>query len=51
MMTVNSKLVSGFLPVIAVFRVRDGQILSYRDYINPLPLLEALASITGGVRA
>ncbi|MEU7799898.1 nuclear transport factor 2 family protein [Micromonospora arborensis] len=37
--------------VIAVFRIRDGQILSYRDYINPLPLLEALASITGGVRA
>jgi ketosteroid isomerase-like protein len=32
--------------VIAVFRVRDGQILSYRDYINPLPLVEALASVT-----
>jgi ketosteroid isomerase-like protein len=32
--------------VIAVFRVRDGQILSYRDYINPLPLAAALASIT-----
>ncbi len=29
--------------VIAVFRVRDGQILAYRDYINPLPLVEALA--------
>ena len=28
-------------PVIAVFRVRDGRIQSYRDYINPLPLLEA----------
>jgi ketosteroid isomerase-like protein len=28
--------------VIAVFRVRDGQVLSYRDYINPLPLMEAL---------
>ena len=26
--------------VIAVFRVRDGQILSYRDYINPLPLMD-----------
>ncbi|MEE6261605.1 nuclear transport factor 2 family protein [Plantactinospora sonchi] len=33
--------------VIAVFRVRDGQVLSYRDYINPIPLVEALASITG----
>jgi len=31
--------------VIAVFRVRNGQILSYRDYINPLPLAEALASV------
>jgi hypothetical protein len=31
---------------IAVFRVHDGQIVSYRDYINPLPLMEALASIT-----
>jgi hypothetical protein len=27
--------------VIAVFRVRDGRILSYRDYIDPLPLIEA----------
>jgi len=33
--------------VIAVFRVRNGQILSYRDYINPLPLAEALASVRG----
>jgi ketosteroid isomerase-like protein len=32
--------------VIAVFRVRNGQVLSYRDYINPLPLAEALASAT-----
>jgi ketosteroid isomerase-like protein len=32
--------------VIAVFRVRNGQILSYRDYINPLPLVEALAGAT-----
>ncbi|MEU8209541.1 nuclear transport factor 2 family protein [Micromonospora sp. NPDC049044] len=32
--------------VIAVIRVRDGQVLSYRDYVNPLPLVEALASIT-----
>jgi hypothetical protein len=30
--------------VIAVFRVRDGQVLSYRDYINPLPLVEAFAT-------
>ena len=30
--------------VIAVFRVRDGQIVSYRDYINPLPLMEALTA-------
>jgi ketosteroid isomerase-like protein len=28
--------------VIAVFRVRDGLVVSYRDYINPLPLLEAV---------
>jgi uncharacterized protein len=27
--------------VIAVFRVRDGRVLSYRDYINPLPLIQA----------
>jgi ketosteroid isomerase-like protein len=32
--------------VIAVFRVRNGQVLSCRDYINPLPLAEALASVT-----
>ncbi|BCY10865.1 nuclear transport factor 2 family protein [Actinoplanes sp. L3-i22] len=31
--------------IIAVFRVRAGLIVSYRDYINPLPLAEALASI------
>ena len=30
--------------VIAVFRIRDGQVLSYRDYINPLPLMEAYGS-------
>ncbi|MEU8083957.1 nuclear transport factor 2 family protein [Micromonospora sp. NPDC049101] len=39
--------------VIAVIRVRNGQIMSYRDYINPLPLVEAMASVTapptGGV--
>ncbi|AGZ44691.1 nuclear transport factor 2 family protein [Actinoplanes friuliensis] len=33
--------------VIAVFRVRDGQVLSCRDYLNPLPLLEALAGAQG----
>ena len=37
--------------VIAVFRVQNGQILSYRDYINPLPLVEALASLTGATQA
>lgn len=31
--------------VIAVFRVHDGQIRSYRDYVNPLPLMEALPLI------
>jgi uncharacterized protein len=30
---------------IAVFRIHNGQIQSYRDYINPLPVIEALASI------
>ncbi|MEV6926871.1 nuclear transport factor 2 family protein [Dactylosporangium sp. NPDC051485] len=28
--------------VIAVLRVRDGLVISYRDYINPLPLMAAL---------
>jgi ketosteroid isomerase-like protein len=37
--------------VIAVFRVQNGQVQSYRDYINPLPLMEALASITGTTKA
>jgi ketosteroid isomerase-like protein len=32
--------------VIAVIRVRNGQILSYRDYVNPLPLAAALAGVT-----
>ncbi|MEU1753876.1 hypothetical protein ABZ436_14580 [Micromonospora matsumotoense] len=31
--------------VIAVFRVRSGQVVSCRDYINPLPLLEVFASL------
>jgi ketosteroid isomerase-like protein len=29
--------------VIAVLRVRNDLVLSYRDYLNPLPLAEALA--------
>ena len=33
--------------VIAVLRVRDGLVLSYRDYINPLPLADALAGVRG----
>jgi hypothetical protein len=35
--------------VIAVFRVQNGLIVSYRDYINPLPLAEALASATADI--
>ena len=31
--------------VIAVFRVQNGHIASYRDYINPLPLIEARAGL------
>ncbi|MFI5908990.1 nuclear transport factor 2 family protein [Dactylosporangium sp. NPDC051541] len=30
--------------VIAVIRVRDGLVVSYRDYINPLPLMAVLAA-------
>jgi ketosteroid isomerase-like protein len=30
--------------IIAVFRIRDGLVVSYRDYLNPLVLAEALAS-------
>ena len=33
--------------VIAVFRVRNDLVLSYRDYLNPLPLAEALAARAG----
>jgi ketosteroid isomerase-like protein len=36
--------------VIAVIRVRDGLILSYRDYINPLPVAEARAGIAGATQ-
>jgi len=31
--------------IIAVLRVRDGLIASYRDYLNPLVLAEVLASV------
>jgi ketosteroid isomerase-like protein len=31
--------------IIAVFRVRDGRIVSYRDYLNPLALAEARVSV------
>ena len=30
--------------IIAVLRVRDGRVVSYRDYLNPLVLAETLAS-------
>jgi ketosteroid isomerase-like protein len=29
------------LPAIAVLRIRDGEIVSYRDYVNPLAAAEA----------
>lgn len=31
--------------IIAVLRIRDGLVVSYRDYLNPLVLAETLASI------
>ncbi|AEV84940.1 hypothetical protein ACWT_3916 [Actinoplanes sp. SE50] len=31
--------------IIAVFRVRDGLVVSYRDYLNPLPLIAAREEI------
>ena len=31
--------------IIAVIRVRDGLVVSYRDYLNPLVLAETLASV------
>lgn len=31
--------------VIAVLRIRDGLVVSYRDYLNPLVLAETLASV------
>ncbi len=33
--------------IIAVIRVRDGLVVSYRDYLNPLVLAETLASAAG----
>ena len=33
--------------IIAVLRIRDGLVVSYRDYLNPLILAETLASIRG----
>jgi hypothetical protein len=32
--------------IIAVLRIRDGLVVSYRDYLNPLVLAEVLASIS-----
>ncbi|MFI6262916.1 nuclear transport factor 2 family protein [Micromonospora sp. NPDC051006] len=31
--------------IVAVLRIRDGLVVSYRDYLNPLVLAEALAGI------
>ncbi len=31
--------------IIAVLQIRDGLVVSYRDYLNPLVLAEALASV------
>lgn len=31
--------------IIAVFRISGGRITSYRDYLDPLPLMEARASL------
>jgi ketosteroid isomerase-like protein len=31
--------------IIAVLRIRDGLVVSYRDYLNPLVLAEVLASV------
>jgi hypothetical protein len=33
--------------IIAVLRVREGLVVSYRDYLNPLVLAETLASVSG----
>ena len=34
--------------IIAVLRIRDGLVVSYRDYLNPLVLAETLASVGSG---
>ncbi|WP_433063023.1 nuclear transport factor 2 family protein [Dactylosporangium sp. CS-033363] len=34
--------------IIAVLRIRDGLVVSYRDYLNPLVLAEVLASVGRG---
>ena len=33
------------LPAIAVLRIRDGEILSYRDYVNPLAAAQAVGAV------
>lgn len=33
--------------IIAVLRIRDGLVVSYRDYLDPLVVAEALASVAG----
>ncbi|MDT7798500.1 MAG: uncharacterized protein QOI78_1933 [Actinomycetota bacterium] len=33
--------------IIAVLRIRDGLVVSYRDYLNPLVLAETLAGVAG----
>ncbi|WP_433221178.1 nuclear transport factor 2 family protein [Dactylosporangium sp. CS-047395] len=34
--------------IIAVLRIQDGLVVSYRDYLNPLVLAEVLASVARG---
>lgn len=36
--------------IIAVLRIRDGLVVSYRDYLNPLVLAEVLEGIAGQTR-
>ena len=35
--------------IIAVLRIRDGLVVSYRDYLNPLVLADVLADVLAGV--
>jgi uncharacterized protein len=35
--------------IIAVLRIRDGLVVAYRDYLNPLVLAETLASVGNNV--